>query len=159
MILNYLRFYCAHFSVFAGKTRCKTTPLDNVFTIRAKAFILVKLQGRTCWGGKKIKKPNPISGDLHNSVDMASALMIPCKWSKIGTQKVINSQPASTLFSSSFVSICLLLGAPDLRRVLILPGHPLNSGILPSRNSSSESLHQRWTKCGKDKTQTALWHP
>ena len=33
--------------VFAGKVQCKATPLDNVFTIRAKALFLVKLQCQT----------------------------------------------------------------------------------------------------------------
>lgn len=32
--------------VFLGKVQGKATPLDNVFTIRAKALFLVKLQ---CW--------------------------------------------------------------------------------------------------------------
>lgn len=93
--------------------------------------------------------PNPISGDLHNSVEMASALMIPFKWSKIETQKVSSSQPTSTLFSFSFVFICLLLGAPDLRRVPILPGQPLNSGILPSaefvvQNPVTREVNRMW---------------
>ena len=43
MILNYLRFYYAHFSVFAGRVQCKATPLDNVFTMGSKALFLVKL--------------------------------------------------------------------------------------------------------------------
>lgn len=48
MFLNNIRFYYAHFSVFAGKVQYKATPLDNIFTISAKAHFLVKLQRRTC---------------------------------------------------------------------------------------------------------------
>lgn len=129
IILNYLRFCYAHFSVFADKVQCKATPLDNVFTIRAKALFLVKLQGRACRGGKRTKMPNPISDDLLNSVEMASALMILCKWSKIESQQLTASLHPFLFFLCFHL---LITGSPWSKEVPILPGQPLNSGILPS---------------------------
>lgn len=38
MILNSVRFFHAHVSVFAGTVQGKATPLDNVFTIRPNFF-------------------------------------------------------------------------------------------------------------------------
>lgn len=87
-------------------------------------YFLVQLPFRARLHTKQTKKPDLASSDFHNSVEMASTLMIPCKWSKIEMQKERDPHPASTLFTSPFVCMCLLLGALDLRRVLILPGDP-----------------------------------
>jgi hypothetical protein len=117
--------------VFAVKVLCGTTPPDCTFTGRAikhtfwpsfclgLAHIQEKKKKK-----KRSQKPALASGDFHNSVEMASALVIPHKWSKIEMQEVGVPHPFSTPFTSPFVFMCLLLGVLDLQRVSILLGNP-----------------------------------
>lgn len=95
---------------------------------------------------KRSQKPALASGDFHNSVEMASALVIPHKWSKIEMQEVGVPHPFSTPFTSPFVFMCLLLGVLDLQRVSILLGNPWPLAVCPGLNNDPESLSREMKK-------------
>lgn len=123
MDLNFAECNDAYFVVFAGKVLCGLCLQIVLHCKSHKVSFLAQLPSRARLHTKQTTKPDLASGDFHNSVEIASTLMIPHKCSKIETQKDRDPHPASTQFTSSFVFMCLLLGALDLRRVLILPGN------------------------------------